>query len=1133
MSTNSNSVNMNINNTQYSRSAQSSMIPLTALLSGDNNSSSTQKKRKRNRLSFVCQACRLAKSKCDKEKPECSRCEKLGIQCIYDTAIQPLPKHLSKDLSILRLENEVDYWQKKTKTLLEEQQKLLSRYQVENKYDNISSNNNNNDSTVIDTILGPIDFNDNFFHKRIYLGKKNPRLLMSKYMKREVNPLSSNYLMINDIFFAMALISIFINPTIFEKKNTINNNQSNSISNNNNNNNDNDKASEYVRCSVKETYPELIKNMNSDHLISAITVDISMATNYRMLKNNIYKLQKILIDRCGPNNSKEIKRIRNFCNRILELSSDVNDVIDVLKDWINPHVNDHLEDVINLEPNVNNGGTLTDNSNNNNNPNYEKYYSPLLKQFIQSFETLLPSLNIIEKYKQYFYENLYPLVPFVDLFTFEASLSEILISDPNNDQKCKLLLGGSNIRKKIENLCILACILKISYQFCCILEERGPVTESIVEKYITVEQLHKNPIKNDIIVIVLRCLISESWTKCPNENIIIILSYLWSFFIFAPDEGNFFAPNPTEFLCDTIIKLSTVIGLHRDPNDYGSLDGDENKLLRNHRRLLWLSVLAMYSYENALKGRRVSIRRLLDSFIDICSPNAFENYMIRVNEDLIEDSRMNGLTVSLHEFTWKRTKLALLHQNLNNVTLNYHDGVPLWDIEKAMSYIESYCKEYLSDITSAINMKKTERSFDGKFYNISVSKIFHEACFMSKLLSRTLQVRTSYALMLHFENLETEETAEEKKSLTTKKKLHIPYYLRYLKMTIKNCLKLIDLYEDFYSDADVMSSGENAEGENTGINTATRPPYHVSKFLEVSLSTAMFTMLVIIVRIGINQIFLSEDNDGGKNNKKIDSLIVIQNILRARFKAIHNLVTRHLKYSYFSVFKILSMYNLFIYRVVYDGLTSRLFKPITERDINPRMAKFFKMSFNIQFSDGKAKCIDILRDKNHISLIDENSLIQLLAELKSGQRGTSDLHVDFRELCKKTDVPNNVTNSDTVISQESYQSTLGLVSNFMDLASIKQATNNNSKYDYDKGISDNMLNTDNASGMSGMNLEVSNNPQLNTGTTSYGNQDTNIEYTNYMFDEQQLSKTFTGIFGDLDLFDFDNFFNNTDNNTEN
>lgn len=217
MSTNSNSVNMNINNTQYSRSAQSSMIPLTSLLSGDTNSSTTQKKRKRNRLSFVCQACRLAKSKCDKEKPECSRCEKLGIQCIYDTAIQPLPKHLSKDLSILRLENEVDYWQKKTKTLLEEQQKLLSRYQVENKYDNISSNNNN-DSTVIDTILGPIDFNNNFFHKRIYLGKKNPRLLMSKYMKREVNPLSSNYLMINDIFFAMALISIFINPTIFEKK---------------------------------------------------------------------------------------------------------------------------------------------------------------------------------------------------------------------------------------------------------------------------------------------------------------------------------------------------------------------------------------------------------------------------------------------------------------------------------------------------------------------------------------------------------------------------------------------------------------------------------------------------------------------------------------------------------------------------------------------------------------------------------------------------------------------------------------------------------------------------------------------------------------------------------------------------
>lgn len=1148
MSNNNHSIDNKTN--EYSRFTQPLIAPLPPLLSVNtnvNSSECTKKKRKRNRLSFVCQACRLAKSKCDKAKPECLRCEKLGVQCIYDTAIQPLPKHLSKDLAILRLENEVDYWQKKTKLLLEEQQNLLNQCQNKYKYnrnsiattaipndDNNSNNNSSGSGMVVDTILGPINCNDDFFRKNIYLGEKNPRLIMSKFMKREVNPLSANYLMINDIFFAMMLMSIFINPTILKENIIRNNLQDNSILNsgNHNTNNADERTSESVRSSIKSTYSELIQNMNADHLVSALTVDITMATNYSILKDNIYKLQKILIDRCQSNNLTEIKRIKNFCSRIIRLSSEVNDITDVLKNWINPNVNDHLEDIINLECNVKKGGTpsmdraIT--------INYEQNYSPLLKQIIQSFETLLPPLHIVEKFKRYFYENLYPLVPFVDLTIFENSLQKILIPDPNDNQKCKLILGVSGIRNKIESLCILSCILKISYLFFCMLEERGSTTEKLVKKYIPLEQLHQYPIKNDIIVTVLRCLISENWTECPNENIVTISLYLWSFFIFAPDEENFFVPNPTELICDTIIMLSIRIGLHRDPKDYSVFDGDDNRLLRNHRRLLWLSVLSMSSYENALKGRRVSIRRLLDSFIDIHSPNAFENYMKRVREDLVDDPLLNNFMVPLHELVWKRTKLALLHQNLNNLTMSYNEKVPLWDIEKAMSCIDTYYKEYLDVSYHDINMVKAENHFTKTFYNINIFKILPEASFISELLSITLQVRTSYALMLHFENLEDDDTDDkdgnddsdvekivnEKYFAGTKKKSHIPYYLRYLKMTINYCLKLIELYENFYSETNISSSDEVPLKGNNNINANIRPPYHISKFLQVSLSTAMFTLLVIIVRLAINQIFLSENNEYGKNNKKIDSLVVIQNILRARLKRVHDLVTRHLKYSHFSVFKILSMYNLLIRRIVCDKLMSGLFKPITERDVDPRMAKFFKMSFNIPFSDGNVKLIDILRSKNHISLIDENSLIQLPIELNSNDREITNLYFDFRESNEDINVSKNTSNQVITTSQEPYPLTSRLVSTFATSPTM------------DRDRIKNKVNTVDISGILNMNLEMPDTDNQFNAETSYNGQDIAITYNNFTFDEEQLSKTFTGIFGDLDLFDYDYFFNYNNNNVK-
>ncbi|CAL9731532.1 oleate-activated transcription factor 1 [Monosporozyma unispora] len=1124
------------------------------------NKTPTQNKKRRNRLSFVCQACRLAKSKCDKEKPECSRCDKLGIECIYDTAIQPAPKHLSKDATILRLENEVDYWQKKTKMLLDEQSQLLE--QEHNMRDDTPMRQESLlelttkkgeplvDNIVIDTANGPINFNDDFFKQKVQLADVNPRLIMSKVMKREVNPLSPNYIMINDAFFAITLMSIFINPASLKSNSSSNNNTTHNSThssgvNSTNISRVNSNSILVVKHDLSSNYTESNHGVYADHLVSAITVDISISRTHQVLKSNLLKLQKILLDRCPSKDKRQIAKINNFCNRIIGLTG-TSDVGKLLENWMNPATNEHLEDTVNFDFDENDSSKLED------------HYSPLLKEMIASFESYLPPLPVVNSYKQHFYENVYSLLPFADLRTFHDCITEVVIADPANPEKCKLNLGNSGIRNKIENICILACVLKISYMFMSMLEEGELIKQDQFDKYMSLETLHKYPIKNDIIVDVLRCLISENWAKCPNENIVSILLYMWAFFVFSPDEGDFFATNPTEFVCDLVVMLSSAIGLHRDPNDYAEIRNHKNKRLKNHRRLLWLSVISMSSYENALKGRRVSIKRLLDSFIDISSPMAFENYMNRIKEDLVPECQLTTFTISLHEMAWRRTHLALLHQNLNGLTMSYNKPVALWDIEKAMSYIDVYIKEHLHFKSDNVNVVQLEGSPEDVLHQMSILTTRPSLCFISEIMSKNLQVRTTYALMLHFENpgfdsrdKEIGETFDERIIISSRKQLFLPYYLRYLKMSINNCLDLIQLYEDFYRDAEDDLIDRNKTGNKGGkgdskddLRLSSLTKYYVSKFLQLSLSTAMFTLLVIIVRIAINKLFLAEDNEWGKNDKKIDALGVIQDILRTKLKKIHTIVTRYLKYSYFSVFKILSMYDLLIHRLINDKLMNGLFKPITERDVDPRMAKFFKMSFNIQFSDGNAKLIDLLRDKNHISMIDTKSLIQFMTELKSNHREKTDVNFEIESPSDSTisyvstDVTSNTAMSGGMGRHLDHDFIPQVFPRQPPMFNMKTNASSNAQANGDNKINndnnnnnnnnDNINNNNNVSdGMTNPNLNL-NNPVVNP-ELSLNDDDISNLWDAFTPDEEQLSKTFAGFFGDLDMFDYNYFFNNNDN----
>lgn len=1042
----------------------------------------TEKDKKRNRLSYVCQACRRSKTKCDKSKPQCIRCYKLNITCIYDTINQIPPKNLTNEKRIKSLENELDYWQKKTKFLLQEQELHLKNkrrfsvmyngknnnttdknmnesnsnkantffwtnnsspsnspndnfdnntgnhksylnkttsqdplddtnekkrrllkianlvidspspnnqinYMNNNDIMNINQNlknNNNNDNnntnsigvdsisnsnnfnennnyniSSIETCLDTIYSNDNFFKLNINLCQHNPRLIMSKVMKKEVNPLSGNYLMINDSFFASLLLSLFVKS----------------------------KGNKYCNLNV---------------LITVLSSEISISKTQSSIVDSVLKLKNVVLNQNLHRKQIIINRINLFFDRLLN-NNDERKTIEM-----NKILNSMIPKINDLNDTYSESNIFEDFLNDN-----EKY-SKILQDFINDLEDVLPPLSVILQYKQHFMENIYVLLPYFDIETFNDSIMDTLTIDPNNIQRCKINLKKFNIRQKLENVVILLLIVKISYMTLILINDGESLGN--INSHVTVDILHQYPIGNEIMVFALRLLIAENWTACPNENILTILMYIWSYYVFSPDEGEIFMETGTHGISNTIIMLASAIGLHRDPLDYSQVMEYKDKRIINQRRLLWLSVISMTAFESALNGFRVPTKNLLESFININDIESYDKYISRILKDIPVDSRTREFTKDLHDMVLRRTMLSLLHQKINRLTMTYSKSVSLWEIEESLAALDKFEHETELSIKTRqkIDFNGSNSSQEDMISQLSIVIARPTLLFVTKIMNKILQVRTSYAIMIFFEDKCVND------------KSYLNHFYRYFKLTIKFNLDLIKLYEKYYYDTRHDENYKRLSKLNK---------YYISKFLQLGLPTAMFTILVIITRLELSQSVLMTENehieaktnddksnfsidkvnfsnDKGNNDnlKKIEILERLSNLLKPILKKMSKTANTNLKFLYFSTFKILSIYELLIAKIQNRELCYEFFDKLKLNEMDPRMAKFLKMSFNITFTNSaesisqtinneklnklnKLNLLELLKSKSHFMITPVEQLEEISDEIRKFIEGPKGVNV--------------------------------------------------------------------------------------------------------------------------------------------
>lgn len=829
--------------------------------------------KKRNRLSFVCQGCRKAKTKCDKEKPACSRCLKHGIRCVYDLTSQKAPKNPNKDAMIARLEKELSYWKKKTlkltKTLPPVSRHLIST-----------------NEPAMDIELSSL--RANCTNVEVNLFKVHPRLIVSGVIKREVNPLSENYLIIQDKFTTTAIASVFL-------------------------------------------------NYQGSALLSALASDMSITKTSTNVQNNISIIKENLLKQCR--NDLQGKRIKLFVNKLAQNMEPPPDLFQKgkeAKNFLTSLDNSFVEDYC---------------------PKGAPY-SELLQSLIDSIESLLPPYDIIIAYKKWYYDNVYYIAPFVHKSIFEDDLAQILVRDDKDPQKVKVVFGNSKLRSKLETMSMLLLVMKLAYTSIIL-------TDDDIRKYssvLTMDIVRKYPISSEVAHVVQNCLSAENWCATPNENIISCLLLLWAFFVFSPDEGDFFYEQPTGVLASIAMMLGVSIGLHKDPSDYPVFSNDTlgDKRVCNQRRLLWIAMICVLTFETNTKGSTVDKHDdLFDIFIDLRDPSSVYELMDRVKKDCDHNDEGSIEVMNVIENLFRRTQTSYALYDLNALLLSPDGRFTLSEYEILSSKVHIMSKEYI-DLVSSYSPKHGPSGDKAKlplFYMLNCCDV------LSGIIFQLMNLRISIALFLHFEErLVTEENVKN----------HYIYFFT------KLCLDLIALGNTMEKFFDGTFDAVIAKASD----------FIIKKAIQVAINTVLFGLLAVIMRFDLAASILFNELQSlqtqgvykeqiySEMNSKIQLLNDMKVIFETQLKNIYHVCSTSLRFEYFTIFKMLTLFDALLDRIEKNELWIGILRMAHLDNVDPKIAKVLAITLRIQLIR-KTGLVEDMQLRSHLAHFELEKITKL------------------------------------------------------------------------------------------------------------------------------------------------------------
>lgn len=370
-----------------------------------------------------------------------------------------------------------------------------------------------------------------------------------------------------------------------------------------------------------------------------------------------------------------------------------------------------------------------------------------IKRLITEIELLLPNKKKVNELLMYFYQNIYPFYPLIEIPFFEESINKILIDD-GVSSSYTILIFQENIRERLECLTLFLIIL------CVTIRSPNLNIEGMIlfqEEFIYTA--------NKLLVLSQKILSLLNGFKYTSENILCCSLYLLIAEIINPGNADEHITHNTILTLKCLSDMADTLGLQEDPLQFLRYFDREAPVqpFFMYRRKLWIGLQALrLEIMTADGGCNDSDYEYLERFISN-NKCTIPSFIEQFNVSPMADRKIFMLQDDKYQFHMLLNRVMMgcgpqcKNLNLNVITQN---------IERLKEF--TFKKFPLSDLQNDGNLQIiNQNDWRGVSYNIlSIQKI--EILRINLIFFSSL-MNIYYMIALYFErrctrNLERYET---------------------------------------------------------------------------------------------------------------------------------------------------------------------------------------------------------------------------------------------------------------------------------------------------------------------------------------------------------------------------------------
>ncbi|CDO95474.1 unnamed protein product [Kluyveromyces dobzhanskii CBS 2104] len=409
-------------------------------------------------------------------------------------------------------------------------------------------------------------------------------------------------------------------------------------------------------------------------------------------------------------------------------------------------------------------------------------YPTVLKTLLSDMlGTLPPTEAGLTFYLFQFFKYVYPFYPFLNCTSFLATIKKVIkydVSDPNKLPTVSWNFSKDELRSELEGLAVLMVIIQISHDLITVSLNEDMKMDTLALG------LHKLDFTCDRwLSLSHRIFTVLNGHRFHSEDLFCCSLYQRVCCAFSPRENNLLLDQHPILHLGQLLQTALILGLHKDPTDF---KGFSEPLLTapevsNYRRKLWIGLCNIIFQETLPLGSSAKIEQ-------------YHNYFFKNMDYITFMQSVRSSTLPSNEFDYrlidlsiKKYQIGILMAKINKACTDLSPA-PVSEVLFMLSKLESEVLKFEQLKINSENIKESIKILSTDCL-MNISDVIRGEIVAMKLVSSTLIHNVLWTLYL---KVEAKVTSEEN---ATYYKLHSTLF----EMMTFNCFKIYSFLSDLTS----------------------------------------------------------------------------------------------------------------------------------------------------------------------------------------------------------------------------------------------------------------------------------------------------------------------------------------------